>query len=178
MKALFLFFSVIWVSCGPPAKVMTGFDEKTDFSKYQSFVFNRDSSVVAASQVLKDDVINAVKTSLLKKGLRYDDRADLVITVKVFDVDRKHKIETTFYPEYAKAEKHTEGYLTGRLSLDSHSVDEFIEEWCIVTAYSLREHKVIWEAGYVARRDYETASKFRDKQILESVAFVARKYPQ
>jgi hypothetical protein len=168
---------MLLTSCGPPAKVRVGYDKHTNFKEYSSFFFNYEHSVIAAAKLEKNELFEAVKSSLFKKGLRYDSSGGLLITVKVFDVDKEKLVETTFYPEYARAEKHTEGYISGRLSLESRSVDEFIEEWCIISVFSKVEQKIIWEAGYVARRDYGSENKYRHKQILEAVRYVVRKYP-
>lgn len=87
-------------------------------------------------------------------------------------------MNTTFYPEYSRAEKYTEGTINGRLQLESNKQVDFIEEWCIVSLIDKKQKTILWEGGYVAMRDKSVMPHCRHKQIVQSVSYLIRKYPR
>lgn len=86
-------------------------------------------------------------------------------------------MNTTFYPEYSRAEKYTEGTINGRLQLESNKQVDFIKGWCIVNLIDKKQKTIVWKGGYVAMRD-KNAPKHRHKQNIQSISYLIRQYPQ
>lgn len=173
-----ILFCLLLIRCSPPGKIITAAKQGVNFNNIRNISLNTEQSIISAANIPPQDVFQVAEHTIASKHIQISDTSNHTMIIKVYDQHKSQNVNTTFYPEYSRAEKYTEGTINGRLQIESNKQVDFIEEWCIVSLIDKKQKIIVWEGGYVAMRDKNALPKYRHKQIVQSISYLIRKYPQ
>ncbi len=168
---------IAFIACTPPGNVSVDYDRAIDFKQYQAASIDRMGSSIQSDRIDSVKLMNAIRSTFESKGLFFSNSSNLQVRVVLYEKNKEQVVETIFYPEYPRAEKHTEGYIKGALSLESKKKIVYNEEWCIVSLIDPLKKKIVWEGGYVIKQDINNTSKYLTSQSIKSLKAVIREYP-
>lgn len=94
--SLVLFAVLMFASCKSSLTVTTDYDRTVDFSKYKTFgIYQLDSENQSVNQLNRNRIYNAIKASLIERGLTESATPDLWVNGLIFVEARESHSSTT-----------------------------------------------------------------------------------
>ena len=164
-------------SCGPTVKVTTDYDRSATFTGYKTYHIYDVKGKSEVSQLNGDRIINAVMTSMNKKGFTgVAENQDLDVNVMTITEQKKEVTANTNYYGYGGAYR-SYGYWggAGGGSTTTFNAHEYKNGSLIIDIIDAKTQKMVWQGVGNADIDGEVSNP--DKFIQDAVAKILEGFP-
>jgi hypothetical protein len=176
--AFALFISVLLTGCTTSPKILTFYEESTDFSQYQSFSFYDPiaDKNQAYSTLLDKYIQTSIAKELERRGLKQVEEGDLKIS---FNIHSKELIQTTTTPAMHGGYYNYRGrygYSSAMGYGSETRISQYTEGTLNIDAVDRLKKQVVWEGAAVGRLKDEMPNNI--EQVIDGVvASILADYP-
>lgn len=174
-----IFFLLLYCSvlaCSSPIKVITDYDSKADFSRFQSFSFYQlTDKGPGLSELNQQRIINAIRDELITKGLKEDmDDPDLLVNATAIVTEEKQVTSTNYYNYggYYRPYRWGPTYVGGSTV---YSVTELREGSLVIDIIDASTKHLIWQG--TGNKEIDTGLKKPETEVPAAVAKILADFP-
>lgn len=180
MKKLRLLVSIFAVaivfSCNT-LKVTSDYDRAANFSQYKTFMIDSLKTSAAVSQLNQDRLINAVRASLIQKGLTENQTdPDLLVSIATILKNKQSVSSNTDFYGYGGAYRPwVWGGGMGVTGYTTYNVQDYTDGSLIINIADAKTKNLIWEG--IGNKEIDSPLKDPDTQIPAAVTSIMKNFP-
>ncbi|MCF1753362.1 DUF4136 domain-containing protein [Mariniradius sp. RY-2] len=173
---LLLLLNFMVIACSSPLKVITDYDTKADFSRFQTFSFYQlTDKGPGLSELNQQRIINAIRDELVKKGFKEDlTNPDLLVNATAIVTEEKQVTSTNYYNYggYYRPYRWGPTYVGGSTV---YNVSELREGSLVIDIIDASTKHLIWQG--TGNKEIDTGLKKPETEVPAAVAKILAGFP-
>lgn len=180
MKKLILLlsiFSLAFIFSCNTLKVTSDYDRSANFTQYKTFMIDSLKTSAAVSQLNQNRLINAVRTSLIQKGLAENQTdPDLLVSIATILKNKQSVSSNTDFYGYGGAYRPwVWGGGMGVTGYTTYNVQDYTDGSLIINIADAKTKNLIWEG--IGNKEIDSPLKDPDTQIPAAVTSIMKNFP-
>jgi len=172
---LLLLLNCIVFACSSPLKVITDYDTKADFSRFNTFSFYQlTDKGPGLSELNQQRIINAIRDELTKKGLKEDlNNPDLLVNATAIVTEKKQVTSTNYYNYggYYRPYRWGPTYIGPTV----YNVSELREGSLVIDIIDASSNHLVWQG--TGNKEIDTGLKEPETEIPSAIAKIFTEFP-
>jgi hypothetical protein len=181
LKSILLALPVtLMVSCKPTLKVSADYDRSANFSAYKTFSLYYLVTNRHVTELNEDRIWNSIRTEMLKKGYKENDRNPDIVVNAVSVVNNKKYVSANSHLYGYGGAYRPYGYWNGGLVTGSRSTTvqaaSYKEGSLLIEVVDSKTNKLVWQG--TGNAEFEKQPKNPDAAISGAVNKILASFPQ